>query len=355
MKSCNIAVTGLNATDNPAPGLSIIRSIRKAQLPGTRIIGLAYDVLSTGAYESSLLDAVYMVPYPAEGEAPLLSKLIEIKKLARLDIVIPSLDSEIILYSSLRKELKKLGVRMLVPDKAKVQTRSKQVLSEFCKGNNFNTPLTRTVYDFNDINHDKTIGYPSVLKGSFTDACRVDSLEEARVFFDRLVKEWGLPIIWQQFVLGEEYDVVVLSDEKSNTVGKVVMKKFGITERGKAWAGVTVGDEVILKLADEVAKALNWVGPLEVELIKEVSSDKLYILEINPRFPTWVYLAVEAGQNLPLAAVQLALGKEVKPFRSYELGKLFVRSMEENICSFEALGNLTAHGGMIYHNNKEKR
>ncbi|HHT9134616.1 MAG TPA: ATP-grasp domain-containing protein, partial [Candidatus Avalokitesvara rifleensis] len=241
MKGLNIAVTGLNATNNPAPGLSIIRSIRDAKIPGAKIIGLTYDILSTGAYNNNLLDEVYLVPYPAEGEAPLLSRLIEINKRTRLDVIIPSLDAEVIIYSSLKTELRKVGIRILVPDCARVQARSKQALPEFCERNNFNTPRTRIVYDFQDIQHDMMIGYPSVLKGSFTDARKVDSLEEASVFFDRLSKEWGLPLIWQQFISGEEYDVVVLADEKSEIVGKVAMKKFALTEKGKACAGITVG------------------------------------------------------------------------------------------------------------------
>lgn len=354
MKSYNIALTGLNATNNPAPGLSVIRSIKKASFPKTRIIGLTCDVLSTGTYESSLLDEVYMVPYPAEGEGPLLSRILEINKIAKIDVIIPSLDAEVMLYSSLKKELRKRGIRMLLPGKTQIQARSKQVLSEFCKNSNFNTPRTKTIYDLNDLLYDKNIDYPSFLKGSFTDARRIDSIEEARIFFDRLTREWGLPLVWQQFILGEEYDVVALADEQSSIVGKVAMKKFAITEKGKAWAGITVGDEEILKLAEGVVKALRWVGPLEVELIRETSSDKLYILEINPRFPTWVYLAVEAGQNLPSAMVQLALGKRVKPFPSYELGLLFLRSMEECVCGFENLGNLTAHGGLVYRNHKKR-
>ncbi len=354
MKNLNIAVTGLNAANNPAPGLSISRSIRVGQISGIRIIGLTYDTLSTGAYESSLLDEVYVVPYPAEGEALLLSRLREINKLARLDVIIPSLDAEVILYSALKTKLRNLGIHMLIPDREKVQTRSKQSLSNFCKKNNFNTPRTKIVYEFNDIQYDNTIGYPSMLKGSFTDARKVNSLEEACIFFDKFSKEWGLPLVWQRFISGEEYDVAVLADEKHNIVGKVAMKKVALTEKGKACAGITVGDVGILALADEIVKTLGWIGPLELEFIKEASSGKLYLLEINPRFPAWIYLAVAAGQNLPLAAVRLVLGKKVTSFRSYELGKIFVRSIGERICSFEALGNLTTRGSLIYHNHKKK-
>ena len=66
-----------------------------------------------------------------------------------------------------------------------------------------------------------------------------------------------------------------------------------------------------------------------------------------------VQTAVAAGQNLPLAAVKLLSGKKVTPFHSYKLGTIFVRTIEEHICSFEALGNLTTRGSLIYHNKKK--
>ncbi|MFQ5685199.1 MAG: ATP-grasp domain-containing protein [Candidatus Scalindua sp.] len=354
MKKLNIAVTGLNANDNPAPGFSISRAIRESQIPGIRIIGLTYDILSTGAYDDSIWDEVHILPYPSEGEAPLFSRLIEINKLTRLDIIIPSLDAEVMLYSALKSRLRNMGIKMLIPDRMKVKISSKQLLSIFCKEHNFNTPHTKIVYEFNDILQEKTIGYPSILKGSFTDARKINSIEEARVFFDRLSKEWGLPLVWQQFVSGEEYDVVALADEKSKVVGKVAMKKIALTEKGKGCAGITIGDKSILSLADEIIAALGWVGPLELEFIKEFSSDKMFLLEINSRFPAWVYLAVAAGQNLPQAVVKLLLGKKVTPFSSYKLGTIFVRTIEEHICSFEALGNLTTRGSLTYHNQKSR-
>lgn len=355
MKSLNIAITGLNATNNPAPGLCISRCIRKARIPNLRTIGLTYDILSTGAYESSSFDEVYIVPYPAEGETPLLSRLIEINKITKLDVIIPSLDSEVTLYSALKTRLRNMGIHMLIPDLTKVQNRSKQSLANFCKKNDFNTPRTKIVYEFNDIQFDKTLGYPAFLKGSFTDAQKVNSIEEASIFFDKFVKEWGLPLIWQQFISGEEYDVAALADEQSNVVGKVAMKKIALTEKGKGCAGITIGDKNILALTDKLVKALDWIGPMELEFIKEDSSGKLYLLEINSRFPAWTNLAVAAGQNLPLAAVKLVLGKKVTPFRSYKLGTIFVRSIRERICSFETLGTLTTRGSLIYHNHKRKK
>jgi len=63
---------------------------------------------------------------------------------------------------------------------------------------------------------------------------------------------------------------------------------------------------------------------MELELIK-AENGEFYLIEINPRIPAWVYLAVGAGQNLPEALVKLALGMDVKPYTDYKKGILFVR------------------------------
>jgi carbamoyl-phosphate synthase large subunit len=81
---------------------------------------------------------------------------------------------------------------------------------------------------------------------------------------------------------------------------------------------------------------------MELEIVKS-HKNELYIIEINPRIPAWVYLAVGAGQNLPDALVKLALGMEVQPFTSYEVGKMFIRysyDLITNVKEFEKLSTL---------------
>jgi len=56
MDKVNFAVTGLNATDNPAPGIAVVRAIRSDKTWHGRAIGLAYDSLDTGVYDPDLCD-----------------------------------------------------------------------------------------------------------------------------------------------------------------------------------------------------------------------------------------------------------------------------------------------------------
>jgi len=69
--------------------------------------------------------------------------------------------------------------------------------------------------------------------------------------------------------------------------------------------------------------------------IKAHIDSEYYLVEINPRIPAWVYLAVGAGQNIPEALIKLALGINVQPMKSYKIGKMFVRYSYDMIVDLE--------------------
>ena len=99
----------------------------------------------------------------------------------------------------------------------------------------------------------------------------------------------------------------------------------------------------MMKLTDQIISQTRWRGGMELELIR-TAKQELYLIEINPRLPAWVYLAVAAGQNLPEALVLLALGHEVKPFEEYAVGKLFIRYSYDMICDLKAFEQFSTKG-----------
>jgi carbamoyl-phosphate synthase large subunit len=127
---------------------------------------------------------------------------------------------------------------------------------------------------------------------------------------------------------------VALGDGNGNTIAAVPMRKQYITDKGKAWGGITLADEKMMALTRSLISQSKWRGGMELELIK-TKSGEYYLIEINPRIPAWVYLAVGAGQNIPEALVKLALGEEVKPMHHYKIGKMFVRYSYDMLVDLE--------------------
>ena len=195
--------------------------------------------------------------------------------------------------------------------------------------------------DIEDLSDD--FEYPVVVKGKFYDAYIAHNRDQVRNYFSKLSAKWGLPVIIQEFIAGTEVNVVALGDGLGNTIGAVPMRKQYITDKGKAWAGVTLDDQSMLDLTDKIISKSMWRGGMELELIRSDSND-LYLIEINPRIPAWVYLAVGAGQNLPAALVKLALGYDVEPFSGYITGKMFIRYSYDMITDMSEFEKLAING-----------
>jgi carbamoyl-phosphate synthase large subunit len=121
------------------------------------------------------------------------------------------------------------------------------------------------------------------------------------------------------------------------------MRKQYITDKGKAWGGVSISDRKILELTKSFISQTKWRGGFELELMKDKHND-FYLLEINPRMPAWIYLAVGVGQNIPEALVRLALGEKVEPFTEYKVGKMFVRYSWDMIVDIEEFQQISTHG-----------
>jgi len=339
-----IAVTGLNNTDNPGPGVPVIRAIRESEVFNPRIIGLAYESLEPGIYMHDVVDKTYQVPYPSEGTNILLNRIKEIHKDDPFDLLIPNFDAELYAFMKAEKELASMNIKTFLPTIEQFEDRHKSKLPEFGKKYDVLVPESKPLtsqYDIEKIKDD--FEYPVMVKGKFYDAYLAYNPEQVRMHYNKITAKWGLPVIIQEFIRGTEVNVVALGDGKGNTIGAVPMRKQYITDKGKAWAGITLDNKNMLDLTYKIIRAMKWKGGMEMEIIRN-NKDELYVIEINPRIPAWVYLAVGAGQNLPEALVKLALNMPVEPFESYEVGKMFIRYSYDLITDLNEFEKLSTSG-----------
>jgi len=340
-----IAVTGLNATDNPGPGVPVIRSLRDVPNFDGKIIGLVYDSLEPGIYKEGLVDRCYQIPFPSSGLDHLFERIKYVNEIEKIDLLIPTLDSELYSFVKMQDKLKAIGIKTFLPTLEQLNIRGKDKLFDFCKENGIKVPKNILVTSINDLQKiPNQLNYPAVIKGIFYEAYVVNNFDEAVTAFGRLSIKWGFPIIVQEYIKRDEFNVVALGDGRGNTIGAVAMKKLYITEKGKGWSGITIDDICILSVSKKVIEKTKWRSGMELEFIKNLKTNEYYLLEINPRFPAWVYLAPAAGQNLPYALVRLANGEEVISFEKYEIGKMFVRCAWDLISDIKFLEQITVKG-----------
>lgn len=346
-RKLTVAVTGLNATENPGPGVSVIRAIRRDTELDLRVVGLAYDAMEPGLYAHDVIDDAFLLPYPSEGAEALDGRLRYIHERVPLDVIIPTLDSELPSFIALESTLKDLGIGTFLPTREQFDLRSKVNLTTMGKKTEIPVPQARTIVDVNDLYAvHQDLPYPFYVKGLYYGAQLARSIDEAINAFHRIVASWGLPVIVQEALDGDEFDIVCVGDGNGGLVGAVPMKKTYLTDKGKGWAGITVKDPQLLQLAEQFAHFTQWRGPCELELIKTTKGE-YFLLEVNPRFPAWSFLSAGAGINLPAATARLAAGETVSPMREFRAGTMFTRISLDLITELSDFQQLTTTGELV--------
>ena len=340
----NIAVTGLNAIDSPGPGVSVIRGLHEAKSFDATITGLAYEALEPGVYMEGLVHKSYLIPSPTEGLDSLRDRLLYKHSREKLDVIIPNFDAELFSFMKLEPELRQHGIHLFLPTFNQFEERQKENLPAFGKKYGIEVPAGFPVSSVTEVEKaSKKLGFPMMIKGRFYDASTAYNLEQAIGYFNKINAKWGLPVVVQQFVRGIELNITGLGDGKGNTIAAVAMRKQFITDKGKAWAGITINDPALLEITRNFIASTQWRGAFELEIMKS-DDGKYYLMEINPRIPAWIYLAIATGQNIPETLVNLALGNPVTPYESYEVGKLFIRYSYDMIVDRSGFEKLSVFG-----------
>jgi carbamoyl-phosphate synthase large subunit len=345
-----VGVTGLNAKpENPGPGLAVARSLREALGDSVRIVGLSYDVLDAGLYLPQYCDAAYLLPYPSAGEDQLMQRIHYIQQREQMDMMIPCLDAELLSFTRLKTAFEELGIRMLLPDREQLLRRNKDRLGELAEQADIRYPESKNISNtgFFYQCHEQGWRYPMVVKGLFYDAAVVHNAEQGVAAFQRIAADWGLPVLVQRYAKGHEVNLVALGDGTGEMLGAVMMRKQAVTDKGKAWAAITIEDPNLYETARKLVQALRWSGPLEVEILKEEGGQYL-LIEINPRFPAWVYLATASGVNLPAALVSILRG-ETPTLARGEVGRLMIRYAQETVIDLATFESMAVAGMHLAH------
>ena len=332
-----VAISGLNNTDNPAPGIPVIKSLQAQN----ELVGFAYDPNEPGNYMPDMVSKTYLMPYPSLGYEELKNRLLYIKKEENIEAIIPNLDAELPLYIKYQEEIEAMGIKLCLPSAENFELRNKNKLGKLSDDLGIIYPTTHEISSVAELV--KIAGessFPLMVKGNYYKAYMAHNLESAIESFYKISNEWGFPILIQEVVQGEEINLVGVGDGRGELKGAVAIKKLSTTDIGKIWTGVTIANEKLMQVAKDFVKTTGWKGPFELECM--VNMNQVFMIEINPRFPAWVYFATEIGVNLPQMVVDIMQDKEIAPQLEYPQNKMYVRYTGEFVTDFTDFMKLLA-------------
>jgi diaminopimelate decarboxylase len=306
-----VYVSGVNSGPNPSPGVGVARSLRQAYPEGT-LVAVDYSARSSGLHWQDFnfrwvqadWNSISLSGYTAE-----ILRTLE----SNDGLWISGLDLETRwLAQSLNKH-----PRILTPSFETLE-RIRKPAQEVAAALGIHLPswipLAAPQRDLHAFA--RRFGFQLWLKGPWYEAIWINSWSHISLAQRQLDNTWGCgkSSFLQQHITGRE-ESIAFAAYRGRLLASIAMVKSEVTIEGKTWAGTIslVASDLAARLEHAVS-ALDYSGGGEVEMVRD-KFGKLWILEVNPRFPAWIYGATLAGCNLPAALIAAATGIKPRPNR----------------------------------------
>jgi carbamoyl-phosphate synthase large subunit len=259
--------------------------------------------------------------------------LLEVCKARRIELLLPTVDSELVPLALARGDFEALGIALpICPLECLRACRDKHVLLGQMEGiapvPDYE-PLTQDVAD-------RVTSFPRFVKprlgAGSRGAAKITRCED----LEALPKDGSYLV--QEYLPGEEYSVDVYVRGDGEVVAAVPRERMK-TDSGVAVTARTVDSPEVIDAAVRVARAIGVRYVANVQ-VKRAADGVFKLLEVNPRFPGTLPLTIAAGVDMPKLMVDEVAGKKLPdglmPFKEI----MVVRYWTEHYCDPQEWRNL---------------
>ncbi|MCL5244792.1 ATP-grasp domain-containing protein [Cellulophaga sp. 20_2_10] len=310
----------------------------KEALDGNGLV-LATDMLANAP---ALIDADIAKIVPSIYDEDYINCITEICKEYHVDAIISLNDLELPILAKHKEELQEIGVAVLISSEAIIDIAfDKWKTYNFLVENDILTPKTYIDYTLalEAVKANK-LSFPLVLKprwGSGSIGIEVVDTKEELVLVYKLLQlklkksilnnasknSMNQAILIQEKINGIEYGLDVLNNFEGDYYGTFAREKLYMRS-GETDKATSVIHPEITAIGETIAKKLKHTGNLDCDVF--IANDKIYVLELNPRFGGGYPFSHEAGINT--AAIYIAWLKghtDIAKFNTYKSGITYVK------------------------------
>ena len=237
-------------------------------------------------------------------EANYVPQLLKICKDDEINLVIPTIDTDLLVLSKHKKEFEEINTKVLITAYDKIGIcRDKNKTADFFEKCGLSTP--RTVNDYRQY----AGTFPCFIKpkdgSSSINAYKVNDKEELKVYSE-LIDGY----IIQPFIEGTEYTVDVFCDFDGNPIYITPRIRLAVRSGEVLKTQISMDEKIISEIKQLISK-FKPCGPMTVQLIRQESTGEDYFIEINPRFGGGAPLSMKAGARSAESILKLISGEEV--------------------------------------------
>lgn len=290
-----------------------------------------------------LADAAWQAPHC--GEPSFIPTLLDLCQRERIELIVPTIDTELPVYAAHREEFAELGVVVAVSGPKTVNIAADKVRTHaWLTSHGF--PTVRQALAREVLARPGDWPFPLVVKprwGSAGKGVEVATSVEAL----RALPDLREDSIIQEICLGDEHTINVLVDRAGRCRCAVPHLRMEV-RAGEVSKAVTVKHAGLMRLATEMAEALpDAYGAFNFQCFVSGNSD-LRVIEINARFGGGYPLSREAGADFPRWMVQEALGQPMETsFDGWQDGLAMFRYDQAVFVSEEVLAERAPGGSPL--------
>ncbi len=310
--------------------VELLQAFRKASNKLNIDLTIIGTEITNDAPALSFCDKKYMT-YRIDDEK-YINQLLDICKEEKVDLIIPTIDTDLPLLSKNKLRFEKNGTKILVSDADKVEMCSdKKLTGDYFLSLKLKSPITfDSVDDFKLSFNRGDVKLPAFIKPrnghSAIDAYKVLSMKELELYANVIDN-----YVIQPFVSGTEYTVDVFCDYEGSPIYITPRERMAI-RGGEVLKSKIVQDDIIISEIKMLVNDFKPCGAITVQLIRDSSTKDNYYIEINPRFGGGVPISMKSGADSAEAVLRILRGEKLDYMeKSAEDGLIYSR-YDQSIC-----------------------
>ena len=274
----------------------------------------------------ALIDADLAIQVSSIYSDTYVEELKNICKEHAVDAIISLNDLELPVLTKRKKDIEECGAIVIISDERAIEISfDKWKTYQFLKSNNLLTP--NTYIDINLVYKDLKAGnltFPLILKprwGSASIGIEIVENEEELDYAYRLQKikltrsilnkaseeDINSAILIQEKINGTEYGMDVVNNFSNEYFGTFAREKLSMRS-GETDKAMSVIIPELSDIGERISKNLKHIGNLDCDVF--ICGDKIYVLELNPRFGGGYPFSHEAGINTAAIYIEWINGQQ---------------------------------------------
>lgn len=243
------------------------------------------------------------IKVPPVRNSQFLPALKEICLSRNIKLVVPTIDTELLVLSAASEDFSKDGIFLLVSSAEVIQLcYDKFETSHFFSRHHIPHPRSFALDELRANSSPFPVFIKPARGSASLGASPAMNLEE----LEYLSAHLECPLI-QEYIKGPEYSLDVLCDFQGRP--RCVVPRLRLeTRAGEISKGYTVRDPAMMEAARNLVRQLPGViGPITVQCFKNPSGEILFT-EMNPRFGGGIPLTIKAGADYPRWIIEWLIG-----------------------------------------------